>query len=384
MSGELKKKTRRLVIAGGGTGGHVLAGIAVADAWKKRFGSASQENASAEMEIAFVGASGGIEERLVPLNGYPLTLLEIGALNRVSLGRKLRTLLKLPFALLRSALWLIRFRPDAVLGVGGYASGPLVLMARVFSRAHTAILEQNSVPGFTNRILGRVARTVFTAFPGMDRHFPGRSAGRLIVSGNPVRSHLSAMPAAVMPPWRFFVFGGSQGAMGVNQAVLEAAQALKAQGLEVSWVHQTGERDFERVRAQYAQAGFDVGGSVQVSKFIDDMGAQYRAASVVICRAGSSTLSEIAAVGRAAVLVPFPQASDNHQEENAKVFVERGAAVMIRQGEQAGAELAEFLGQCIADPSRIAAMEKAVATLARRDAAQVIVNVLSGTEGPAS
>lgn len=370
MTNSSEVRKHRLVVAGGGTGGHVLAGIAVADAWKERFGGSDGSGA----EIAFVGARGGIEERLVPLNGYPLELLEIGALNRVSWGKRLKTLCKLPFALLRSAFWLRRFQPDAVLGVGGYASGPLVLMARFLSRARTAILEQNSVPGFTNRVLGRVVQTVFTAFPGMERHFLGRSGDRLIVSGNPVRAHLSAMPPATPPVSRIFVFGGSQGAMGVNQMVLEAARILKEQGHTLTWVHQTGTKDFERVQSEYVRIGVQA----RVEKFIDDMGSEYRAASLVVCRAGSSTLSEIASVGRAAVLVPFPLASDNHQVENAKIFVERGAAVMIEQGEGAGPQLAQFLGECIADPSRVSAMEKAVSALARRDAAEVIVQTLSG------
>ena len=296
-----------LVVAGGGTGGHVLAGVAVADAWRARHGASA--------EIRFVGAEGGIETQLVPRAGYKLHLLKLGSLNRVSLSRKLRTFGQLPRAIFSSIVYLLRAQPDAVLGVGGYASGPLVLAARILSflgllHAQTAILEQNSVPGLTNRILGAISHRVFVAFFGAEKSF---SRGAPLVTGNPIRSAIRPMPPASVNPFVVFAFGGSQGATGINDLVLGAVKALRAEGSRVHFVHQTGERDFERIQ----RAHEELRSGARVEKFIYEMPEVYASASLVVCRAGSSTLAEIAAVGRAAVLVPFPFASDNHQKKRA-------------------------------------------------------------------
>jgi UDP-N-acetylglucosamine--N-acetylmuramyl-(pentapeptide) pyrophosphoryl-undecaprenol N-acetylglucosamine transferase len=352
---------KSLIIAGGGTGGHVLAGVAVADAWKKKFGT--------DAEVLFVGARGGIEEKLVPRAGYPLELLELGSLNRVSFGRKIKTLFQLPLSLIRSAGILSKFKPDAVLGVGGYASGPLVLMARVLG-ARTAILEQNSVPGMTNRILGKIVDRVFSAFPGADAHF---SPTKVRVTGNPVRSVIEALadlPPSVSrtTPFTLFIFGGSQGAMGINTLVLDALPFLKARmgGLRV--IHQTGERDFERVKSEYTKAGCQA----RVEKFIYEMPEMYANSSLVICRSGSGTLSEIAAAGRASVLVPFPQASDNHQEFNARIFSDAGAAVLMLQGVARGEDLARTILDFLDHPEKQRVMESRVREFHQPKAAERI------------
>jgi UDP-N-acetylglucosamine--N-acetylmuramyl-(pentapeptide) pyrophosphoryl-undecaprenol N-acetylglucosamine transferase len=350
-----------LVIAGGGTGGHVLAGIAVADEWKSRAGAG---------DIAFVGAYGGIEEKLVPRAGYPLTCLNIGALKGKGLGRRLKTLFQLPIAIASSAAWLLSRRPRAVLGVGGYASGPLVLAARVlgpFTGTRTAILEQNSVPGFTNRMLGRLVQRVFCTFPGTEARFP---AGRARVTGNPVRSAMHRLASAPREPFTVFIFGGSQGAAGINQLVTDALPLLK--DLKLRFIHQTGEKDFDRTLAAHRAAGTDA----RVEKFIHDMPACYERASLVICRSGSSTLSELAAVGRASVLVPFPFASDNHQEVNARVFTDAGAALLLKQQDSTGADLARIIREAMADPARLARMEEAVTAFHRPQAASEIVGWL--------
>ncbi len=216
---------KKLIIAGGGTGGHVLAGVAVADSWIKNFG--------ADGEVLFVGARGGIEEKLVPRAGYKLEVLDLGSLNRVSVGRRIKTLFQLPLSLLKSASIIVKTKPQAVLGVGGYASGPLVLMARILGffglcSAQTGILEQNSVPGLTNRILGRAVHQVFSAFPGMERHFSQR---KLRVTGNPVRAAVveagKRTNATPVEPFTVFIFGGSLGALGINTMVLEALPFLR-------------------------------------------------------------------------------------------------------------------------------------------------------------
>jgi len=326
----MKAAKPTLIVAGGGTGGHVAAGLAIADEWKKRHGEGS---------VVFVGARGGIEERLVTRAGYPLRLLHLGSLKRVSLARRLRTLLQLPLSLIRSKLWLLAIRPKAVVGVGGYASGPLVLMARLTGflwGVRVAILEQNAVPGLTNRILGYFAHEVFAAFPGLERSFGSQ---KLVLTGNPVRESMRFQSPPSLKPFGLFIFGGSQGAQAINTLVIEALPHLKERAAEIRFVHQTGERDHERVAEAYRNGGLEA----RVEKFIYDMPECYQAASLVICRSGSSTLSEVAAVGRPAILIPFPFAADNHQEHNARIFEKAGAGIVMLQSEASGKMLADLI-----------------------------------------
>jgi UDP-N-acetylglucosamine--N-acetylmuramyl-(pentapeptide) pyrophosphoryl-undecaprenol N-acetylglucosamine transferase len=372
---------KSLIIAGGGTGGHVLAGVAVADSWKQSYGE--------DARILFVGARGGIEEKLVPRAGYPLELLELGSLNRVSLSRKLKTLFQLPLSLFKSAQIILKQRPDAVLGVGGYASGPLVLMARVLalfglSHAKTAILEQNSVPGLTNRILGRAVHQVFSAFPGMEKHF---NPGKLQVTGNPVRAAVveagSRAIAGDSEIFTVFVFGGSQGAIGINTLVLDALPFLKDRLSRLRFVHQTGEKDFERVKQAYSESGV----LARVEKFIYDMPEVYMEASLVVCRSGSSTLSEIAAVGKPSVLVPFPFASDNHQEHNARIFTNAGAAFLLVQSKATGEDLAKIIRELMDHPNQREELGKRVRSFFKPDSAGEIRRALakaSGAQAPKS
>lgn len=360
------KTTSTLIVAGGGTGGHVLAGVAVADAWRETSGE--------KANVLFVGARGGIEEKLVPRAGYPLSLLRLGSLNRVSWLTRLKTLFLLPFSLFKSLGILLSARPSAVLGVGGYASGPVVLMARLLSffrlmQIRTSILEQNSVPGLTNRILGRVVQCVFCAFPGMELKF---KKDKVVLTGNPIRSAIRPLCSAPRDPFTVFIFGGSQGALGINTLVIEALPLFTDLQDHLRFIHQTGEKDFDRVFEAYQKAGMNA----RVEKFIYDMPAAYAEASLVICRAGSSTLSEIAAVGRAAVLVPFPFASDDHQEKNARVFVDAGAAFLLVQKTSNGLDLARIVRKVFKDHSIIDQMENAVSTFYRPDAAKSIAEGL--------
>jgi len=323
----------KLMIAGGGTGGHVLAGISVAEEWQKQFKLNREMN-----RICFIGAQGRMEEQLVPQAGYPLKLLRVGSLNRVSFQRKLTTLFQLPLAFLHSAYFLFREKPSVLLGVGGYSSGPVLLMARVMNalgllKTKIAMLEQNSVPGFTNRLVSRFADIIFAAFPGTEKQFAGK---KVIVTGNPIRMVMQPMPSAKRIPFTIFIFGGSQGAVGINTLVIEALAHLKPLKDQLKWIHQTGVKDFERVQKAYFEAGI-VG---RIEKFIDDMASVYQESSLIICRAGSSTLSEIAAVGRASILIPLPTAADNHQEHNARVLSEAGAAHLFIQTGAQGEDLA--------------------------------------------
>ncbi len=359
-------KIKRLIIAGGGTGGHVLAGIAVADEWKKRFGEGS---------VFFVGAKGGIEEKLVPRAGYSLRLLVLGSLKRVSLSTRLKTLFQLPFALVRSKIWLLQERPHAVLGVGGYASGPLILMGRLAGwiwGVRVGILEQNAVPGFTNRILSRFSHTIFTAFPGLEKQFPG---AHLIVSGNPVRDAIQYQPRDESQPPTIFIFGGSQGAQAINTWVIESLPLLAKELPHLYVIHQTGERDFERVHKAYQSSGLKY---FRVEKFIYDMPECYKKASLIICRAGSGTLSEVAAVGRPAILIPFPFAADNHQEKNAYIFKKANAAEVLTQGEGSSAILAgRVLSLLTTERSELEKMGQNAHLLHRSDCAATIVDELS-------
>ena len=342
--------TRKIMIAGGGTGGHVFAGIAIAHEWQKRFSAADS--------VLFVGAQGRIEEKLVPREGFRLELLKLGSLNRVALRQRISTLFQLPIALFSSAQLILKYQPDVVLGVGGYSSGPVVLMAKILRafglvRLEVALLEQNSVPGFTNRILGRWVDLIFCAFPGTESQFPGK---RIVVTGNPVRNTMVRMGSAPRRPFTVFIFGGSQGALGMNTVVLQALPFLKTRQSEIRWIHQTGYVDYARVLEEHQKAG----SQATVEQFIDYMPAAYAEASLLICRAGSSTLAEIAAVGRASVLIPLPTAADHHQLKNAVVFSSRGAAFLVEQGPQAGEALAQIIIQGMDQPDVIAELESAV------------------------
>jgi UDP-N-acetylglucosamine--N-acetylmuramyl-(pentapeptide) pyrophosphoryl-undecaprenol N-acetylglucosamine transferase len=357
----------KLMIAGGGTGGHVLAGIAIAEVWEKQFQSKSS--------VCFIGSQGGMEEKLVPKAGYSLDLLHVGSLNRVSLKRKLKTFYQLPLAFIHSMQVLLREKPTAVLGVGGYSSGPVLMMARILTRlgllkAKLAILEQNSVPGLTNRILGRFVDTVFAAFPGTERHFPRKE---VVFTGNPIRSSMQFMPSAQRDPFTLFIFGGSQGAQGINTLVLDALPYLADLGSRLKWIHQTGEKDFERVQQGYFKAGVEG----KIEKFIYDMPSAYCEASLLICRSGSSTLAEIAAIGRASVLIPLPTAADNHQEHNARVFCNDGAAVLFNQVKGTGEELAKMIRNVIEQPHDLETMEKKVTRFCQPLAAKAIVEKLT-------
>lgn len=353
----------RLLIAGGGTGGHLYPGMAVAEEVVRRGG-----------QVLFVGTSRGLEARAVPAAGYALELLEVSGLKRVGLVGILRGLFRLPKAFFRSLSILRRFRPDVVLGVGGYASGPLVLAAALW-RYPTAIQEQNSVPGITNRILSRLVRIVMVAFDEARKFFP---AGKCETIGNPVRSKLVATLAAGAdsgePSLRILVVGGSQGARAVNNLVLAAVEVLVNNRALPAIVHQTGPSDLDRCSERYRALG--VADRVDVRPFIDDMATEYHRASLVVARAGALTLAELAIAGRPAILIPLPTAADDHQSKNAARFAEVGAAVVVNQRTSTGAELAQLLGDLLVDSGRRRAMAAAMRSLARPKAAGNIVDRL--------
>jgi UDP-N-acetylglucosamine--N-acetylmuramyl-(pentapeptide) pyrophosphoryl-undecaprenol N-acetylglucosamine transferase len=349
----------RLIVAGGGTGGHLYPGIAVADEVRSRPGG----------EVLFVGTTRGIEARVVPAAGYPLELLEVSGIKRMGLVRTLQGLGRVPLALAKSLAIVRRFRPDVVLGVGGYASGPMVLAAALAGYP-TAIQEQNSVPGFTNRTLGRFVRKVLVAFEDARRFFP---APKVVLVGNPVRRRFveRAQAQGEGNERTLLVVGGSQGARAVNDLVIAAAEQLAARGALPRLVHQVGAADLDRSLERYRAVG--LGDRVEVRPFIEDMAGALGDAALVVGRAGALTLAELAIVGRPAVLIPLPTAADDHQSKNADAFAQAGAAVVIDQRQATGAALATLIDELFADQIRRANMARAMRSLGRPNAAADVV-----------
>lgn len=348
------------MIAGGGTGGHLFPGVAIAEELRRR---------DPEAPVVFVGTARGIEARVLPELGWDLELVRVSGLKTVGILGKLKGALRIPGALWQSRKVIRKHRPDVVVGVGGYASGPVVLMARLMG-IPTAILEQNSIPGLANKILGRFVRAVFLAFEHTRSYFKAR---KILMTGNPIRADIVAALGGERETEsgrRLFVFGGSQGAMAVNALVVEAAAILGERGFELDILHQTGERDLEATRAGYAAAGIEA----DCRAFISDMAREYRNADLIVARSGATTVAELACVGRPAILVPYPTAADNHQEINARELADSGAARMFRQAELTGAVLADAIESTLGDRARLAEMGSAMKALGRPRAAASVID----------
>ncbi|HKY09748.1 MAG TPA: undecaprenyldiphospho-muramoylpentapeptide beta-N-acetylglucosaminyltransferase, partial [Candidatus Binatia bacterium] len=301
----------RVVFAGGGTGGHLFPGLAVAREFQRR---------DPTTEILFIGTAQGIEFRVLPKEGFELETLEVKGIKGRGLRGWLDAAYGVPAGLLRSRSILKNFRPDCVIGLGGYASGPVLLAAKLLG-LRCAIMEQNLRPGFTNKLLGRLAHRVFTAYAQSAVFFPG---ARVIETGNPVRWQ-KLPPAVKRSKFSLLVFGGSAGARRINYAVVDALAALADLQDEIFITHQTGALDFPAIKEAYAKLPFDA----EVTPFIDAMDHAYANADLVLCRAGATTVAELTAFGKAAILVPYPYAIYDHQRGNALALQERGAAEMI-------------------------------------------------------
>jgi UDP-N-acetylglucosamine--N-acetylmuramyl-(pentapeptide) pyrophosphoryl-undecaprenol N-acetylglucosamine transferase len=362
-----RSRPLRVLIAGGGTGGHLYPGIAIAEEVKAATGG----------EAVFVGTARGLETRLVPAAGFPLELVRVSGLKRMGLASLLRGLLRLPGAFLESARILRRHRPDVVLGVGGYASGPLVFAAALLGYP-TAIQEQNSLPGFTNRVLGKLVRRVFVAFDDAGARFAHR---KIRLTGNPVRRTFleRAGVAAAAPPSddgrAIVILGGSQGSRAVNEFAAGMVRVLDARGRLPPIVHQTGADQFDEMQVHYAALGYE--GRVEVRAFIDDMPAVLSRAAVCVARAGALTLAELAIMKRPAVLIPLPTAADDHQTMNALAFERAGAAIVLHQTHASATRLADLVDEVLQDPARHASMAAAMGTLARASATRDIVAELA-------
>jgi UDP-N-acetylglucosamine--N-acetylmuramyl-(pentapeptide) pyrophosphoryl-undecaprenol N-acetylglucosamine transferase len=353
----------RAVLAGGGTGGHVIPALAIAQELRTRF----------HAEVIFVGTARGMETRLVPSAGFELRLIEVGALKKVSLATRVKTLLDLPRAIIQSHRILSDFRPDVVIGVGGYASGPTMLAA-VIAGVPTLAFEPNLVPGFANRIVGPMVSAAAVQFEQTCRHFR-----RCAVTGVPVRraffevgasaaSEVSAPCAGNQGRPTLLVFGGSQGAHAINRAVVEALPLFHRDLPSLRIIHQTGERDLEYAQTAYLRAEV----AAEVYPFIQDMPCAFAAADLLVCRSGASTVAEVTAAGKPAIFVPFPHAADDHQTRNAEALVRSGAALLLRESELTPQRLFEAVRDLMARPDRLCRMAQAARKLAHPNAATEI------------
>lgn len=347
----------RVVIAGGGTGGHLYPGIAVARELLRR-----QPDAT----VTFAGTARGIESRVVPREGFELDLLRSAGLKGTSCSARIRGVLLLPLSGIDAWRILRRRTPALVIGVGGYSSGPVVFAAAL-QRIPTLLLEQNAVPGLTNRLLSWVISAAAVTFESTLGFFGRRG----FVTGNPVRPEFfsdNLPPGAARPG--VLIFGGSQGAHAINVAMVEAAPRMAAHPGGVAVTHQTGERDVELVRNGYQRAGLDG----RVEPYLFAMDREIAAADVVVCRAGATTLAELTATGRASILVPLPTATDDHQRRNAEVLAAAGAAEVIEQKDLTGDLIAGRILALLEDRERLAGMAAAARRLARPRAAEEIVD----------
>lgn len=350
----------RAILAGGGTGGHVIPALAIAQQLKQEYAA----------EILFVGTARGIENRLVPSAGFELRLIQVGALKNVSLQTRLKTFGDLPRAIWASSRILAEFRPDVVIGVGGYASGPAMLAA-VARRIPTLIFEPNFVPGFANRIVASFVSAAAVQFRETGKYFR-----RCEVTGVPVREAFFKIGDSPASP-TLLVFGGSQGAHAINQVVMQSAADLfdKLPGLRV--VHQTGERDYNDALAAYQK----LGGAVEAHRFIDDMPGFFARASLLLCRSGASTVGEVTAAGKPAIFVPFPRAADDHQKRNAEALARAGAAVMIDESKFSRESLISAIVSLFADAGTLKKMSEAARKLSHPNAARDIAAMAARIAG---
>ena len=351
----------RVLIAGGGTGGHIIPALAVARELVSRH----------HADVLFVGTARGMESRLVPEAGFPLRLIEVGPLNQVSLVTKLRTLIELPRGLTACRRILREFSPNVVFGVGGYASGP-GMAAGLLWKFPTMAFEPNAMPGMANRLVGRWVDAAAVNFPEAARWFRHPE-----LTGIPVRPEFFQLSPPPFENPHLLVFGGSQGARLFNLTLPRILSDLLAAVPGLTILHQCGARHLETTQAAYAAAGADPA-RWQVSAFLDNMPARFGRANLVMARSGASTVAELAAAGKPALLVPFAAAADDHQRRNAEAMVQVGGAVLLREQESADPEkLLSALTSLLAAPARLASMAMAARTLAHPDAAAVIADRLA-------
>ena len=355
-----KKGQLRLMVAGGGTGGHLFPGLAVAKEVKGRH---------EEARILFVTGKRRMESEIIAASGFDQTSIAVEGMK----GRGWKgawVLLKLPWSFFQSLSIMHDFKPHLVFGVGGYSSGPVCLTAKVLG-IPAAVHEQNSYPGVTNRLLCRVVDRVFISFEESEAYFSG---GNLYLTGNPIREEFLRTPPRDLGDPRFtvLVVGGSQGARALNDAMVEALIILKARGRDPRVIHQTGRIDRDRIQGAYREKGLEG----DVSAFIQDMARAYARADLVVSRAGAGAVFELAALAKPSILIPYPFAANNHQETNARVLVEAGGAKMLLQSDLSGDVLADAVMMYMDNPALLAGMGEAARKVAKPDAARAITNLM--------
>jgi len=362
----LAKATKRLrvLIAGGGTGGHVYPGVAIAREIRRRYPGA---------DLLFVGTQRGLEMRIVPAEGFRLETISVSGLKGTGLLKQIKSLLALPRSLHEARVILRRFQPSIVIGVGGYSSGPPVLMGALMG-IPSMLQEQNALPGLTNRLLARVARKVATAFKECGAYFGSKA----VLTGNPVRAEFSqVLSRAGNDPFTLLVFGGSQGAQPINRSTIEALAILKPQLPDLRVIHQTGERDYPGVKQAYEAMRMEA----DVRSFFGDMPKQFATADLLVCRAGATTLAEVTVAGKASILVPFPHAADDHQRKNAEALARAGAAEVILQEDLNGPTLAARIRYYFEHREALRKMGENSKILGRPDATERIVDLVEELSG---
>jgi UDP-N-acetylglucosamine--N-acetylmuramyl-(pentapeptide) pyrophosphoryl-undecaprenol N-acetylglucosamine transferase len=349
----------RVLIAGGGTGGHVYPGIAIGKMIRSRHPQAA---------LLFVGTERGLEAGIVPQEGFDLKTIPVSGLKGVGTLRRIAGLLDIPRSLWESRRILQEFRPNIVVGVGGYSSGPPLLVAAL-QGIPTLLQEQNAQPGVTNRLLAPFCNRVAVAFEEAAKFFGKKS----VLTGNPVRADFRTVRARTnSEPFCFLVFGGSQGSQAINDAMLEALQHLQPLFSSMFFIHQTGQKDYERVSKLYQE--LEVPSDVR--PFFNDMPQQFSRADLLFCRSGATTLAEITVAGKAAILVPFPAATDNHQQKNAEALLNARAAEMMLQRDLTGEKLASRIAYYLRHRNELRQMEEHSRALGRPDSTERIVDLL--------
>jgi UDP-N-acetylglucosamine--N-acetylmuramyl-(pentapeptide) pyrophosphoryl-undecaprenol N-acetylglucosamine transferase len=362
---------KRLLIAGGGTGGHVFPALAIAKEWIRRDGGGGE---SEERQVVFVGTERGIEARLVPQAGFPLELIRVSGLKGIGGAKLLRNAVMLPAGLWDSERILHRHRFNAAFGVGGYASGPMMLLAAMH-RVPTVVFEPNVEAGFTNRVLAGIATRAAVAH----QETAGRLGSKAILTGCPVRPEFFAVPPKEhRPPFTLLITGGSRGALPINRAVVDSLDLLAARKDRLFIVHQTGERDYNAVHAAYERRQFQA----EVVPFIENMAERFAQADLIVCRSGAITVAEVSASGRAAIFIPFGASTDAHQTGNAQVMASAGASRLLPQDELTPERLTNEIFSLLDQPRRIQEMEDRARSLARPRAVEDIVDVIEAVARP--
>ena len=353
----------RLIVTGGGTGGHLFPGISLAQAMMGAYPSC---------EVLFIGTERKVDRTALSSLGFETTTIKSQGIKGKNFLSIIKALFQQPIALWQAAKIIRKFKPDLVFGVGGYVTGPVILASRLLG-VTTCIHEQNSIPGLTNKLLGHIANKIFVSLPGSEKYFPKQ---KTILSGNPVRSNIikasrEPKPLSDQEPFTLLILGGSQGASRLNSLMLETAEnCLSKLSPPPIIIHQTGGQDEDTVRMKYAELGLNA----RVQAFYSDMAEIYSQADLIISRAGATTLAELTVFQKPVILVPFPYAADNHQEINGRYLVEAGAGIMFRQEDLTGEKLGTEIKRLLDNKEILADMSKNSGKVSKPEATETIIN----------